>query len=243
MVSSYSVEMNCVKVLVLAFCLCSSQPDIHFSKGEMITIIAWHVARQIPMQTTILNIRDQFGNGSFSDRHIRYVYNEFSSGSRTTCDRREGSGAPDSAVNADTEERAERLLDASRQWTVLELSDELGISTGSVSNLMREMGYSKVASKWVPYMITEKIRKRRVRIAMENYDRYVTDPGIIDRVIAIDEMILRNYQAQDADQAREWRRADEARPVRAHQSSSGRWWVLMIVAVHRDKILAWEYLG
>ena len=58
--------------------------------------------------------------------------------------------------------------------TMLQIAEEVGISSGSVSNILHNsIGLSKVSARWVPHMLTKEQKQRRVnlcRFMLEKFD-------------------------------------------------------------------------
>lgn len=200
-----------ISIFIIFFVTVGSQPNLQFSKENMRAIIMWNVVRMIPMDQTVREMTGTFGNQSFTEQHIRRLYREYESGRRTSCERQTGSGRPPSANNEEIHERIEQLFEATREWTQTELAFELNISQSSVSRALNELGYHRVASRYVPYQMTCQVRAQRVRIVQQLYQTFENDRRFFERTIAIDEMIIRNYQPLDSNTAMEYRRPDERR--------------------------------
>jgi histone-lysine N-methyltransferase SETMAR len=68
---------------------------------------------------------------------------------------------PRTSVNPDVFKIGE-LIRANRRITVLELSQEVGISVGSVEGILHnELKVSKVSARWVPRLLSLEHRERR----------------------------------------------------------------------------------
>jgi len=60
-----------------------SQPsNFEWTKADMLSIIKFNVARNISKLHTVRQIQSTVGNQSYSERHIRRVYDEFMRGGR-----------------------------------------------------------------------------------------------------------------------------------------------------------------
>jgi hypothetical protein len=70
---------------------------------------------------------------------------------------------PRTSVNPDNVLKIGELIRANRRINVLELSQEVGISVGSVEEILHnELKASKVSASWVPLLLTPEHRERRL---------------------------------------------------------------------------------
>lgn len=188
-----------------------SQPsNFEWTKADMLAIVKFNVARNISKLDTVRQIQSTVGNQSYSERHIRRVYDEFMRGGRLSCNRREGSGRPNTAQNEENEELLEELMDRTRDWTIPELAYEMNIGYGSVQAMLKRLGWRRLASRWVPIEMTCLIRTQRVRIANMALNELSNDRRYLTRIVAIDETIIRNYQPLSPLQSSEWRKKGES---------------------------------
>ena len=57
----------------------------------------------------------------------------------------------------------QRLVKEDGRVIVLQIAEEVGISSGSVSSILhKSFGLSKVSARWVPHMLTEEQQQKRV---------------------------------------------------------------------------------
>jgi hypothetical protein len=75
----------------------------------------------------------------------------------------------------------------SRVWRLDDLVDELGVSHGSVWHMLHEMNYRKVASRYVPRVLTHAQKQLRVDRCQQHLERYEYDPNLLNRIVAIYE--------------------------------------------------------
>jgi hypothetical protein len=60
-------------------------------------------------------------------------------------------------------------------------------------------------TRWVPHSLTSQQKELRVNISSEHFQRYQSDPDMLNRIIAIDETWIKSYDPLDESQSREWR--------------------------------------
>ena len=84
------------------------------------------------------------------------------------------------------------------------------MSHGTVWEMLHDLGYRKVASRYVPHNLTSSQRQDRLETCQTHLTRYQGDASILDRIIAIDETWLRSYDPLNPQSAAEWRLPGEA---------------------------------
>jgi hypothetical protein len=80
---------------------------------------------------------------------------------------------PRTSVNPDNVLKIGELIRANRRITVLGLSQEVGISVGSVEEILHnELKVSKVSASWVPLLLSPEHRERRLVAVTQILQRY-----------------------------------------------------------------------
>ena len=73
------------------------------------------------------------------------------------------SGRPAEAKTGVQVAAVQRLVEEDGRVTMLQIAEEVGISSGSVSSLLhKSLGLRKVSARRVPHMLTEEERQKRV---------------------------------------------------------------------------------
>lgn len=145
------------------------------------------------------------GSNALSERQVFRVYHQFAEEGRLTCEDAPRPGRPCTATDEEHQVALQSLLNEDRCWTTDQLANQLGISHGSTLRLLDQLEVRKVASRWVPYALTESQKELRVNISREHLQRYRSDPEFLNRIIAIDETWIKSYDPADDTSAREWR--------------------------------------
>eukprot|EP00112_Aurelia_sp_Birch-Aquarium-sp1_P019978 Seg5046.1 transcript_id=Seg5046.1/GoldUCD/mRNA.D3Y31 product="Mariner Mos1 transposase" protein_id=Seg5046.1/GoldUCD/D3Y31 len=66
-----------------------------------------------------------------------------------------------------------KLVEEDARVTVLQIAEEVGISSGSVSNILHgSLGLSKVSARWVPHMLTGEQKQNRVQWCRSMLERF-----------------------------------------------------------------------
>ena len=149
-------------------------------------------------------IRKVFKKDAFTDPWIGKLYNEFKEKRRLTTERCPRSGRPVSATGENQEETLNELMSQRRTWTIDELVDVMGISRGSVWNLLQRGHYRKVGAHWLPHQLDQQDMELRARACRLNLRWFASNPRMLGRIIAIDETWIKAYTPLDPQQAREW---------------------------------------
>ena len=86
------------------------------------------------------------------------------------------SGRPLSAFSEDDVTAVKRLLDDDARYTVDEISESLSINLSAVFMILKQrLGLRKICVHWVPYLLSQTEKYRRVKIASELLQIYTMD--------------------------------------------------------------------
>lgn len=147
------------------------------------------------------NINLAFGEGTTTERTVQRWFKRFSKGDQTLEDK-EGCGRR-SSINND---ELKALVEANTRATVRDLAKELGVTVGTISTHLKEIGKSKKLDKWVPHDLNENQKNRRFELASSHILRNSNDP-FLDRIVTTDEKWImydnrrRSAQWLDRDQS------------------------------------------
>ena len=110
-----------------------------------------------------------------------------------TTDRCPGSGRPITCTDENQEEVLAQLMSQRRTWTINQMADAIGISTGSLHVLLRRGNYKKVGPYWLPHELDPEDIRLRIKACRDNMRWFQRDPRMLGRIIAIDETWIRSY--------------------------------------------------
>lgn len=161
-------------------------------------------------------LREQHGESAPSYRTILRWIHRFEEGKEGLQDEPR-SGRPSTATNARTIVQIEKLLMEDRRVTVAEVAEACGISFGSAHTVLTQhLGMSKVCARWVPKLLTPDMQRTRVRncqqllaLAEQNQDEF------LDSIVTGDESWFSLYEPETKAQSMQWKRPDEAVPLKA----------------------------
>ncbi|KAL4142347.1 hypothetical protein QTP88_004826 [Uroleucon formosanum] len=142
---------------------------------------------------------------------------------RTSIDNNPRSGRP-STVTQDNTNAAilATLLDEDGRITVREIEQETGISKSSVHRILTEiLQKRKIAARWVPHFLSPEQKDTRKDICRELLSRYENEKEtFLDRIIAIDETWIRDFEPELKSQSNIWKgiTSPRAKKVRRQQT-------------------------
>jgi hypothetical protein len=99
------------------------------------------------------------------------------------------------SVNPENLLKIGELIRVNRRVTVLELLQEVGISVGSVDEILHnELKVSKVSASWVPRLLSSKHRERRLVSVTQFLQRYEREGAeFLDLIVTCDETCVHYF--------------------------------------------------
>lgn len=131
------------------------------------------------------------------------------------------SGRPVSARNDNQIELVREKINSDRRLTIREVSLALNISYGTVQKILtQDLGMSRVCAKFVPRLLTDEQKERRLSTSREMLETIAEVPGFLDRVITGDESWIYSYDPETKSQSSQWKSPTSPRPKKARMSRS-----------------------
>ena len=105
---------------------------------------------------------------------------------RTSTDDESRSGRPVTVTSPEVVERVPQLLDEDRRVTCKKVANSVNIPPNSVHRILRDkLGKRKIATKWVPHMLTEDQKVARMTIAAAHLRRFRNEvDAFLERIVA-----------------------------------------------------------
>ena len=128
-------------------------------------------------------------------------------------------GRPREAVTPTTIAKVEDLISDDRHITVKKLSEEVGISEDRVIHILHEeLGLRKLCKKWIPHVLTDENKQKRIDCSRELLQ--ILEGGF-SNIITGDETWIRFYTLATKEANKVWLERGENRPqiVRTDQNS------------------------
>ncbi|XP_011137516.2 uncharacterized protein LOC105182065 isoform X2 [Harpegnathos saltator] len=103
-----------------------------------------------------------------------------------------------------------------RRITVQEVTNEIGISIGSVHSIVTEdLGMRRVSAKFVPKLLTMEQKQLRLEIAQDMLDNANSDPNFLKTVIIGDETWVYGHDPETKMWSSQWRHPTFLRPKKS----------------------------
>lgn len=163
---------------------CSAGVAIPFDTNDQRHYIKYAVSDGTALIDVKRYLKKKHGKDALSERQIGRIYREFAEGSRVDAsDLRCNNRGVNSAVNDENSDWLNQLMCERRDWTVAQLSNEMGISEGSVVTLLHINNYRKINARWTPHQLTDEQRQLRYDAARENGQLFRREPRMLGRII------------------------------------------------------------
>ena len=115
-------------------------------------------------------------------------------------------GRPAEATTSVQVAAVQRLVEEDGRVTVLQIVEKVGISSGSVSSILhKSLGLSKVSARWVPHMLTEEQKRKRVHWCHFMLDKFEggRSKSVWD-IISGDETWVYCFGPETKQQSQQW---------------------------------------
>ena len=110
-------------------------------------------------------LKRQYGEKTLSNVSI-YKWSSALKKGRETVENEPHERRPRTSITGKNSDRIDALIRENRQITVHELSGILNISDSSVKTIIKQhLHYSKVCSRWIPHLLTDKHKSTRLQVA------------------------------------------------------------------------------
>jgi len=141
-------------------------------------------------------LQQAYGEDCLSHTQCYEWYQHFKSG-RTSIEDDPKSGRPSSSTGDNHIEKVRSVTRENRRLTIREVSEEVGICKSSCHTILTDkMKMHRVATKFVPCLLTEEQKQNRVSVSQELLDRLNTDENFLKNVITGDEMWVYSYDVE-----------------------------------------------
>ncbi|XP_064100988.1 protein GVQW3-like [Macrobrachium nipponense] len=169
---------------------------------------------------TIQKIQQAFGDEAMGITQIKEWYNRFKQG-QTSVESKPRSGRPSTSRNEEFIENVRRIVEDDRRITINEITEEVGISTGSVHTILTEdLAMRRVSAKFVPKLLVEQQKQLRLEIAEDLLDCANSDSDFMKSIITGDETWVYGYDPETKFQLSQWKHQTSPRPKKARQVRS-----------------------
>ncbi|PSN32414.1 hypothetical protein C0J52_17540 [Blattella germanica] len=128
------------------------------------------------------------------------------------------SGQPTSSKTQENVDRVREIVLNDRRFTIREISDALGLSFGSVQNILTDdLNMRRIAAKFV---LSSDQKETRVITFTDLQEELRNDPLFMEKVVTGDEMWIYGYDPETKQQSSQWKSPASPRPKKARQVRS-----------------------
>lgn len=146
-----------------------------------------------------------YGENFMSDGAVREWCRKFKDGRNDVHD--EGGQGRKSVVSDDLVQRVGRMVKENRRFTITALSTEFPEVSRSVlySIVTERLGYKKLCARWVPKMLTDGHKTRRMASALEFLERYHDEgDNFLKSIVTGDETWIQYDTPETKRQSQQW---------------------------------------
>lgn len=183
----------------------------------------------------LIRLRKQFGNETLSRTQV-FAWHKSFAGGRSEVQNLPHPRRPKTSIISNNIQAVRGLIEGNRRLTVDEICKSIGISHGSVQSIIHnDLKFRKISARWVPRLLNADQKAARTEISQRLLNRYEAEgDAFLNRILTCDETWVHHYTPESKRSSMEWRRKNEAGPVKAKTKLSA------------GKILAtvfWDYRG
>ena len=186
---------------------------------ELRSVIKFCVALQKSPTETLRMIKSTGKYEKCSSSFVYKWHSRFKSG-RESVEDDIISGRP-AVVSCSIKNSVKEMVTNDRRTTVRVMANELGVSCSTVHGILtEELGMSKVKIRWVPRLLKDGEKERRVQCSELFLRRYDSE---CDRIITTDETWLHHYDPETKAMSSVWKTPNTPPPKKARvQKSAGK---------------------
>lgn len=177
--------------------------------------------RGLNVQQSHQNFIDAFGQDAPSERTIRRWFAKFR-GDQESFEDEPRSGRPPDSATPENIERVRELIKQTRNITYEEIQQTLGIGASTVHSILhRHLGVRKLASRWVPHLLTDEQKEARIdfcHFMLEKFDQGRSKE--VGNIVTGDETWIYAYDPETKQQSTVWVFEDEIPPTKVTRAKS-----------------------
>ncbi len=185
-------------------------------KAEQRFIIKYFSAKgDTPIQIW-RRLREVHGVHTLSQAAVRNWTRRFNMDPNANCLDKPRCGGPKTACRPRVIARVRRLVREDNCRTVRDIALQARISVGSAHNILKkDLGLTKIAARYVPKLLTQEQKQRRVQICQENLQRVQTEPFLLRHVVTGDESWIYCFDPVRKQKSSSWVSPQDPRPQSA----------------------------
>lgn len=172
---------------------------------------------------TLQMIQEAYGDQALSKTRVFEWHKKFKDGQESLEDAPRA-GRPSTSKTDVNRNTIDAMLQEDRRLSIAKIADMMHISYGSVEDIIHnDLGYRKVAAKWIPRVLHEEQMSHRVVTCQQWITRLRREPNFLDKVVTCDESWFHHYDPETKQQSAQWKHPTSPRPKKAKvQPSAGK---------------------
>lgn len=190
---------------------------------EVRSVIRFLCAKRVKSIDIHREICAVYGENIMSEGMVRKWVRSFKDG-RSNVHDEERSGRP-SVITDDLVGKVDQKIQENRRFTISTLSEQFPqVSRSVVYEIVTErLHYRKLCSRWVPKMLTEVHKTKRLGSALSFLSRYDEEgDDFLNQIVTGDETWVAYVTPESKQQSMEWRHSTSPRKVKFKQTISAR---------------------
>lgn len=192
------------------------------SAVEYRSVIRFLLLRGYSTSDILNELRMAYGSKAPSQTTVYFWVREFKQGRQIVDQDYSTVGRPQE-IPEDKSRQCDELIVSHRRITIRELSRELRISYHSCRDIIQELGYRKLASRFVPKFLSPEMKENRLLAAQSNLDLHeMYGEQFFSCILTEDETPLSLYLPESKRESAEWRKSGESAPLKMRSGTSHR---------------------
>ena len=167
------------------------------------------------------HLLQSFEENAMSLRSVQWWCKEFKEG-RAALDREPGQGRPTETATVALKEGIKKALNVDARVTVRELACTIGASKSTIFRMLKSLGLSKLSARWVPHLLTTKLKQRRLEICQRNL-QMMDDCGgaeeLLSNLVTSDESWISHFDPETKERSKVWALKGSDPPLKAVRSA------------------------
>lgn len=191
-------------------------------KNEIRAVIKYLCLKKMSTKDIHSDLVETLGDSAPPYSTVARWVKEFKLG-RTSTEDEHREGRPSTSLTEENVKKVEEVILADRRVTIRHVAEVTGISYGSIQRILtNELHMRKVSARWVPKMLNDEQKKKRIDMSRANLEKFQADKeNFLSRFVTMDETWIHHFDPETKQQSMTWKRADEPTPKKFKMSSSG----------------------
>lgn len=190
-------------------------------KHEIRAVIKYLCLKKMSTKDIHSDLVETLGDSSPPYSTVARWAKEFKLG-RTSTEDEHREGRPSTSLTEENVKKVEEVVLEDRRVTIRHVAEVTGLSYGSIQRILaNELHMRKVSARWVPKMLNDEQKKKRVDMSRANLEKFQADKdNFLSRFVTMDETWIHHFDPETKQQSMTWKRSDEPTPKKFKVSSS-----------------------